>query len=231
MPTRAELFAQHARRVTAAVAFWAAAVLFVTNVSLLSGWLSGPAAAQPVPAEESVGSPEPSPIPTPTEFPSPVVSLTPFTPLDEAAQEPDVELDGGATVTFPAAPTYSDEIVEIDEEDVVLSLHTLAEADGSTYSMGVIEYPESVDLSDPAVNLLSSASGAAGTAGGAVSDQDVLVFQGAPAIEFDIETSSVRVRARNVLHGRRLYSQTVAYTGDDEPAGVDDFFDSFKLGE
>ncbi len=227
MPTRAEILAQHASRVTAAVAFWIAAVLFVADVSLLSGWLlSQPAAAQPAPPDpaattEAVPSVVPTPAPTP--------SLTPFSPLEPVAADPDVVLDGGATVTFPGSPTRTDELVEVGGKEAVLSLHTLTTPDDSTYSLGVIAYPDSVDLGDPAVNLLASVSGAAGNAGGRVVDQNVIKFGDALAVAFDVETPSVRLRARNVLDGRRLYSQTVAYTGDEEPAEADAFFKSFSL--
>lgn len=212
MPTRAEILAQHASRVTAMVAYWIIAVLFVADVSLLSGWLlSDAASAEPVPAAGQVPAAEPTPAPTPSGA--------------AAAQ-----LDGGATVTFPAPPTFSEQLVDVGGEEVVLSLHSLTTADETTYSIGVIEYPDSVDLSDPAVNLLASVSGAAGNAAGRVVKQDVSVFQGAPGVEFEVETPTVRLLARNVLDDRRMYSQTVAYTGDEEPAETEAFFDSFTLG-
>lgn len=223
MPTRSEQLAQHARRVTAAVAFWIVAVLFVADVSLLSGWLlAQPAGALPVPAEEASASPSvrPSPSPQPSASPSPAEAPT---------DDPEVLLDGDATVTFPSAPSRSDRFVEIEGEDVALSLHTMTDDDETTYSLAVIEYPASVDVSDPAVNLLSSVSGAAGSVGGQVTSQDVYVFDGVPAADFEIETPTVRLRARNVLAGRRLYSQTVAYNGDTPPAQADAFFDSFEL--
>lgn len=228
MPTRAELFAQHVSRVTAAVAFWIVTVLFVANVSLLSGWLAGSAAAEP--------SPEPVPPPPASDAPSdaaavgqaPTVQLTPFAPL-EHTDTAQTELDGGAVVTFPGPADRTDEFVEVDGEDVVVSLHSFVDDDEATYSVAVIEYPGSVDLSDPAVNLLQSVSGAAGNAGGRVTSQDGVVVDGAPGIEFTVETASVRVVARNVLAGRRLYSQTVAHAAGDAPEDAAAFFDSFAL--
>jgi hypothetical protein len=222
VPTRGELLAQHARRLTAAVAFWAAAVLFVADVSLLSGWLlAEPATAQPAPAvehnEETTNSPSPLPAPKPTS------SLAP------AADDPTVALEGGATVTFPAAPTRSDKFVEVEGEDVPLTLYTLTDDDETTYTVAAIQYPLSVDVSDPAVNLLASASGAAGNAGGQITNQDFLEVSGAPAVDFSIETATVRLRARNVLDGRRLYSQTVAFSATGDPPKADDFFDSLQL--
>lgn len=217
MPARAELLAQHARRVTAAVAFWIVAVLFVADVSLLSGWLRpGPASAQPAPSVEASSTPQA----TTTADPTPEA-----TPSGSA----EVPLDGGATVTFPQAPAPTEQLVDVGGEEVVLSLHSLTTADETTYSIGVIEYPDSVDLGDPAVNLLASVSGAAGNAAGRVVAQDVFVFEGAPAVQFEVETETVRLRARNVLAGRRMYSQTVAYAGDREPSDADAFFDSFTL--
>lgn len=233
MRSTTEMVALQARRVTAALAFWIAAVLFVADVSLLSGWLlSEPAAAAPAPAVS--GTPAPDPLPSQPVAPgaqaSPTEATTPNSPRP-AAVDPEVLLDGGAAVTFPGSSTRSDQFVEVGGEDVVLSLHTLTTSDETTYSVGVIEYPDGVDLSDPAVNLLASVSGAAGNAAGRVTSQEAAVVDGAPAIEFEINTPSVRLLARNVLAGRRLYSQTVAYTGGSRPADADAFFESFTLSD
>lgn len=229
MPTRAEQLAQHARRVTAAVAFWIVAVLFVANVSLLSGWLlADPATALPGPSAEPSASPTATSPPEPSE---PSESAAPneiASPLEPVAGQ--VLLDGGAAVTFPGPATRSERFVEIEGEDVALSLHTMTDEDDTTYSVAVIEYPPAVDLSDPAVNLLSSVSGAAGSAGGSVVDQNVFVFEGVPAVEFEIETPNVHLLARNVLAGRRLYSQTVAFSSKKAPEAAEAFFDSFELG-
>ena len=224
MPSRAEILAQHVSRVTAAVAFWIAAVLFVANLSLLAGWLSQPAAALPAPTP-----PDPTEAPVVGAAETLPATLEPFVPA--AGDGSALVLDGGATVTFPGSSARTDEFVELEGEEVVLALHTFTAADESTYSVAVIEYPESVDLSDPAVNLLQSVSGAAGNAGGSVVDQEAVVIDGAPAITFEIATPSARVPARNVLDGRRLYSQTVAYAGEVAPDDAEAFFDSFGLRE
>ena len=228
MPSRAEILAQHVSRVTAAVAFWIAAVLFVANLSLLSGWLSQPAAALPAPSF-------PPSTPSQTEAPilgageTPPATLEPFVPAEGDGSA--VVLDGGATVTFPGSSARTDEFVEMAGEEVVLALHTFTAADETTYSVAVIEYPEAVDLSDPAVNLLQSVSGAAGSAGGTVVEQEAKAVDGAPAIAFEIKTAAAHVQARNVLDGRRLYSQTVAYAGDVAPEDAAAFFDSFALSQ
>lgn len=197
----------HATRLAAAVAFWAAMVLFVTNVSLLSGWLL---------ADVAVAA---SPPPAPAARPSPVPGAV------------QVALDGGATVMVPLAPEQSEQIVEVAGVDVTLTLYSATDQDGSTYNVGVIDYPPQVDLSDPAVNLIASVSGAAGNVGGRVVAQELRVYDGAPAADFTIETAGVTLAARNVLDDRRLYALSVAFTGTAQPADAAPFLASLRLGD
>jgi hypothetical protein len=192
------------RQRAAAVAYWAAAVLFVADVAVVQGWL-GPAA---------VVAQEPNPA-TATEQATPPGPTT-------------VTLAGGAEVTFPAPPTESSQILLIAGSDTMLRLHAAEGSDGTTYNMGEIEYPPQVNLTDPAQNLLASVSGAAGNVNGRIVDREVTEYQGVPAVEFTVEADDVRLRARHVLDGRRLLAQNVAYRGA-EPDEADDFFDSLQL--
>lgn len=196
-----------ARR-AAAVAYWAAAVLFVTGVAVVYGWLPGPVAAG------STGDGVADGLSTPEPSDTGDVELT---------------LSGGAQVTFPAPPEESTQVLLIAGSDTLLRLHSAVGPEGATYNMGEISYPAQVNLSDPAANLIASVSGAAGNVNGRVVEQDVIEFQGVPAVVFVIEAEDVRLRARHVLDGRRLYAQNVAYRGEEEPGGTDAFFDSFQL--
>lgn len=195
-----------ATRRMAALGFWAATVLFTTNVAVLQDWLG----TAPVAAEEQAGE-EPSPEP-----PSGPTTIT---------------LDTGARVEFPQPPTRSEQILQVAGTDVVLVLHSAQGLDGATYNLGTIEYPPNVNLDDPAANLIASVSGAAGNVGGRVIDQTVSVYQGAAAVEFGVEAADVHLTARHVLHGRRLYAQNVAYRGDEEPPDTTAFFATFQLPE
>ena len=213
-----------AMRVAAAVAFWAAAVLFVANVSLLSGWLLADTAVAvpPAPTESPAPTAEPSESPVPAESPTVTSQPTDDGPIT-------VELAGGAEITFPLSPTESEHDIEVGGVDTPSTQHTVTDAQASTYTVGSIEYPVTVDVSDPAVNLLASASGAAGSAGGQITEQDVTVYDGAAAVEFEIETASVTVIARYVLDGRRLYATSVAYRGENPPVDAQLFLDSLRL--
>lgn len=205
MQTTAQAQAAHAVRLMAAVGFWLMAVLFVADVALLTGWLGGgPAAAAP------------TEVPAATPWPSP-------------APRPETLAVDGATVQFPAPAATSVQVLDVAGAEATLTLHSATVEEETTFNLGVIDYPDSVDLSDPAVNLLASVSGAAGSAGGRIVEQDVIVFQGAPAVTFRIETPAVRVAGRNVLVNRRLYTQNVAYRGVNDPPGAKAFFDSFAL--
>jgi hypothetical protein len=151
---------------------------------------------------------------------------------DQPAAEPvpvEVTLVGGAVVTFPTMPQDSTQVLRIAGSDALLRLHSAQTADGATYNMGVIDYPPQVNLSDPAQNLIASVSGAAGNVGGRVVEQEVTLYRGAPAVEFLVEAQDVRLRARHVLEGRRLYAQNVAYRGLTEPPDAAAFFRSLRL--
>lgn len=191
------------RRAAAAVGYWAVAVLFVTDVAVVQGWLA--------PAPEVVEQVDPDE-PAATEAPGPTA----------------VTLAGGASVTFPRPPADSTQVLLIAGSNTVLRLHTAEGPDGATYNMGEIEYPPQVNLADPAQNLLASVSGAAGNVNGRIIERDVTEYQGAPAVDFLVEADDVRLRARHVLDGRRLLAQNVAYKGA-EPDEADEFFDSLEL--
>jgi hypothetical protein len=208
--TTTRIQAAHAVRVMAALGFWLAAVLFVVNVSLVTGWLGSADAADD--AVAAVDQPTPAPVETPT--------------LDSGPELVDL---GSATVEFPAPATRTSQVLEVAGTEATLDLHSTTLDDGTTYNLGVIDYPERVDLTDPAVNLLASVSGAAGSAGGRIAEQDVTVFSQAPAVTFRIDTPGVSLAGRNVLVGRRLYTQSVAYRGVNDPEGASEFFDSFEL--
>ena len=217
--------AAHIKRVAAAVGFWAVTVLFTANVSLLSGWLPPVAAA----AEPSTAT-EPTAL-APSETPPPAASPTPL-PTPTALVPEIVLLDAtGTTITFPGPPATSQNVLEVAGVDTEAEQHVMTDADGATYTVGVIEYPVQVDVSDPAVNLLASVSGAAGSAGGRVTEQDVTVYQGAPAVDFTLTTGSVDVLARYVLQDRRLYAASVTYATGPVPADAQVFLDSLELVE
>lgn len=188
-----------ARR-AAAVAFWATAVLFVTDVAVVYGWIA------PEPAPVAVDEPAP-----------------------DTGAPVQVTLVGGALVTFPTTPVESTQVLRIAGSDALLRLHSAQTADGATFNMGVIDYPPQVNLTDPAANLIASVSGAAGNVGGRVVQQEVILYRGSPAVEFLVEAQDVRLRARHVLEGRRLYAQNVAYRGEIEPDAADEFFRSLRL--
>ena len=180
------------------------AVVFTTGVAVLSGWLPATAAASA------------------TLTPTPTVAAS-------ASPTPDVVFVDGAAVEFPLPATSSTQTLDVAGAAATLVTHTATDERGTTFNLGVIDYPDSVDLSDPAVNLLASVSGSAGNVGGRVLQQKVTTFRGQPAVTFRIETPAVRLAGRNVLVGRRMYAQNVAYRGLDDPPGAREFFDSFEL--
>lgn len=206
--------ATYARRVIATLAFWLAAVLFVIDVSLLSGWLSteGAAAAAQMPTASPTAAPT-EPIATPS--PTPVGG--------------EVALDGGAAISFPEPPTQTQEIVQTAGGEAVLVTHAATAADETSYNAGVIEYPPAVDVSDPAVNLIGSVSGAAGESTARIAAQEIVTYDGSPAVEFTLEKPGATVLARNVLVGHYLYLTSVTFVAGADPSEAEDFLDSLDL--
>ena len=207
-PPTAQAQAAHAVRKLAAVGFWLMTVLFVANIGVLNGWLA---------LDRAAAAPDDAPAAAPTPEPT------------ESESGPVAVAVSGATVVFPDPPHRSSTLLDVAGAEASLTLYSATVEEETTYNLGVIDYPDSVDLSDPAVNLLASVSGAAGSAGGRIIEQDVTLFEGHPAVTFRIETPAVRLAGRHVLVDRRMYTQNVAYRGVNDPPGAKDFFDSLRL--
>ena len=209
-----------------AVAFWAAAVMFVADLSVLSGWVSAAPPVDTPPGTVPVTAPTAPATTAPTSAPAPRPAPT---QTGTPAVEPVVQrLDTGVQVLFPASPQRSEQLIEIGGTPATLVLYSFTTPDGAHFSVGIVEYPPQIDLSDPAVNLLGSVSGAAGAVGGRIVKRSSVLVGDAPAITYEIEARSVRLRGRNVLDGRHLYSQSVAFQGA-PPPHTRDFFSSFRL--
>jgi len=186
----------------AVVAFWLVVVVLVTSVSVAYGWVP-----------DAAGTARPAPSPADTTEPAGPVAVT---------------LPDAAVVVFPRPPSRDEQLVDVAGTETPLTLYSVADTDGTTFSAGAITYPDTVDVDDPAVNLIGSVSGAAANVGGRVIAQEITVYQGAPAAEFEIEANGVRLLARNVLDGRRLYTLSVAFRGE-APAAAEAFLESLDL--
>ncbi len=206
MQTWAQARATHVAGLTAAVAFWTAAVIFVAAVSTVAGWLAPPDVAAVTDASHSP--------PRSTE------------PLGDAPSG-ETFLVGGGVVTFPVPADRREQPTDVAGTEVTLVLYEASQRD-VTYTVGVIEYPADVGLGDPVVNLIASVSGAAGNVGGRVATQRITTYDAFPAVEFEIRTTGVRLAGRNVLVGRRLYLQNIAFPDGEKPEGADAFFASFE---
>ena len=196
-----------------AVAFWAAAVMFVADLSVLSGWVFA-ASAWTAPVATPATDPATAPVPTAPTVP----------PAGLVAQQ----FGTGARVLFPGNAQRSEQLIDVGGTPTTVVLYSITTAAGAHFSVGVIKYPPQTDLSDPAVNLLGSVSGASGTVGGRIVSKTSVLVGGAPAITYQIEARSVSLRGRNVLDGRHLYTQSVAYQGA-IPPHTRGFFGSFRL--
>ena len=228
MSMQARSAAAYARRVTAALAFWLAAVLFVIDVTLVFDlWPAEVAAAAPEPVAQASLPPSAEPSEPADVAESETATPSPLSPAGGV----DVALDGGATITFPQPPSQSQQVVQMRNDEAVLVMHAATTPDETTYNVGVIEYPDSVDVSDPAVNLIGSVSGAASNSNSRVTMQEVAYYDGAPAIAFRLEARGATVLARNVLVGDRLYATSVSFTTGAKPADAEAFLDSLDLPE
>ena len=201
------------------VAFWAVAVLFMTDVAVVSGWLA--TGGRAVAAQPAALAPTASPTPTSSASAAPTAPpVDRWTPVTTAS---------GASLEFPAAAQRSEQVLDFSGSPGGQELWAATTTDGATFTLAVATYPDNVDVSDPAVNLLASVSGAAGNVGGRVIDQVATLADGAPGLDYTIETAGVVLRGRNVLDGDVLYQQSIAYTGTEAPPASDRFLESLRL--
>lgn len=135
----------------------------------------------------------------------------------------------GFSAVFPGEPSSESSQEPLD--DMTLNIHMVTDEVGDTaaFQVGIVDYPDSLDLSESNAVLRGAGEGAAeNIPGGKLTSFEVQTIGGDPAAELLISGDGVFVRARLILHGHRLFMIQVA-SETQSPPGYERFVDSFKI--
>lgn len=137
--------------------------------------------------------------------------------------------DLGFSALFPGEPSLDS--FEQPLDDITVDIHMVTDEVGSAaaFQVGVVDYPDSFDLSLPNVVLRGAGEGAAANIpNGKLTRFEARTIGGDPAADLLISGDGLFIRGRLILHGHRLYMIQVA-SETDSPPGYGRFVDSFKV--
>ncbi len=136
----------------------------------------------------------------------------------------------GFSAQFPENPDHSGQIIEIPQSDLTIRYDTYVaetKSDGSVYVVSVWEYPESVDIRRPELNLQEGFAGMLQ----ALPESQVLFMkasemQGHKSLEFWISCEDVFFRGFLISVNHTLYQVFMVYRNKD-PKSLDHEYDTF----
>ena len=137
--------------------------------------------------------------------------------------------DFGFSATFPSAPAHQSVTQDAGDFELPIDLLT-SESTESAFQVGVVSYPDAVDVSDPRGLLRAAANGSAAAIdeGKVVRYSDATV-DGDPAAGVLISgANGVYARQRYVLHGHTLFTIQVV-SSSENPPGFGRFVSSFDV--
>ncbi|HSW98930.1 MAG TPA: hypothetical protein VLF71_03775 [Candidatus Saccharimonadales bacterium] len=133
--------------------------------------------------------------------------------------------DDHFTVRFPSYPTTDSSNVPINGTTVTTRSYTVSDSNTS-YSVHVIPYPASIDMSDKDARLKAALDGAAKAVGGTIASSKFETFAGNRALEASVSTTQGGKTTSNYslyfLKGNTLYSLVAIGVNQND-------FDAFKL--
>lgn len=143
---------------------------------------------------------------------------------------------GGFSIKFPEKPDHTDQIIEIPQSELTIQYNTYMterKKDGSVYIVSVWDYPDSLDMSRPELNLQEGFSGMLQ----ALPDSQVLFMQasqiqGHKSLEFWIRCDDIYFRGMLISVNHTLYQVFVVYKSDDSGTLEKEyktFIQSFKI--
>jgi hypothetical protein len=135
----------------------------------------------------------------------------------------------GFSATFPSEPTHQSITQQAGDVDLPIDFLT-SESTDSAFQVGVVSYPDTVDVSNPRALLRAAANGSAAAIdeGSIVRYADTTV-DGDPAAGVLISgANGVYARQRYVLHGHKLFTIQVV-SSSQTPPGFGRFVSSFDV--
>jgi hypothetical protein len=152
---------------------------------------------------------------------SPSSASTPSTPLFT---------DPGShfSVAFPVTPISQSETLPVNGTDLTITEYVATVSSTDQYEAGYVLYPDSVNTSNPSVNLAGAVQGAVTSTGGTLLSQSQGTYQGFPSVDFLLSAAGQYIDYRVVLDGHSLYQVAVGSTVN-PPANFTSFASSLKI--
>lgn len=142
----------------------------------------------------------------------------------------------GFSIKFPEKPDHTDQIIEIPQSELTIRYNTYMterKKDGSVYIVSVWDYPDSLDMSRPELNLQEGFAGMLQ----ALPDSQVLFMQasqiqGHKSLEFWICCDDIYFRGMLISVNHTLYQVFIVYKSDESvnfEKEYKTFIQSFKI--
>jgi hypothetical protein len=132
------------------------------------------------------------------------------------------------SVAFPVTPISQSETLPVNGTDLTITEYVATVSSTDQYEAGYVPYPDSVDTSNPSVNLAGAVQGAVTSTGGTLLSQSQGTYQGFPSVDFLLSAQGEYIDYRVVLDGHSLYQVAVASTVN-PPANFTSFASSLKI--
>lgn len=131
-------------------------------------------------------------------------------------------------MAFPVTPISQSETLPVNGTDLTITEYVATVSSTDQYEAGYVPYPDSVDTSNPSVNLAGAVQGAVTSTGGTLLSQSQGTYQGFPSVDFLLSAQGEYTDYRVVLDGHSLYQVAVASTVN-PPANFTSFASSLKI--
>lgn len=137
---------------------------------------------------------------------------------------------GNFRILFPTFPKQDSQSISATENYPAMTYVTYTSIleDGTTYVVGSVEYPNSVDVSDPKNNLDGVVNGAIVAVSGKLISSNFSTFNGVSSVDYLIKAEGAYLKYRSFLIGHSLYTLGIASETNNFPY-FDKFANSFQL--
>lgn len=144
-----------------------------------------------------------------------------------------VQPEGRFSVAMPGQPIARTKSLSASGVPLTWTYYDVTGSDACAYTVGFIDYPAQLDLSNASVVLQGAVDAQAHATNGAVMSGQITSHQGFPAIEFAIRlpADAGQVRGLDVLDGNTIYDLILVIPASDSPSlTLQHFESSFHIG-
>lgn len=144
-----------------------------------------------------------------------------------------VQPEGRFSVAMPGQPIARTKSLSASGVPLTSTYYVVTGSDACVYTVGFIDYPAQLDLSNASVVLQGAVDAQAHATDGAIMSGQITTHQGLPAIEFAIglPAAAGQFRGLDVLDGNTIYDLAVVIPASHSPSlTVQHFESSFHIG-